>query len=74
MTMSIPIGSLIRYTNVDDPQLTFFGIVTDNHDKYNNSDSRASVSVLWSDDGTTTREIVDRVLEGVFLELISEGP
>ena len=72
MAMSIPIGSLIRYTSVDD--VNAFGIVTDNHDSYNNSDSRACVSVHWSDDGVTTREIVDSVLEGVFLELISEGP
>ena len=77
MVMSISIGSLIRYEGIDyhEDGEHAFGIVVDTHDHYNNTDSRDSIEVYWSDDDTTTREIVDNVLDDTinFLELISEG-
>ena len=77
MIMSIPIGSLIRYESTDyhEDGEHAYGIVVSTHDHYNRTDSRDSIEVYWSDDDTTTREIVDNVLDDTinFLELVSEG-
>ena len=77
MVMSISIGSLIRYESVDfhEDGEHAFGIVIDTHDHYNSTDARDSVEVYWSDDDTTTREVVDNILdcEDCSLELLSEG-
>jgi hypothetical protein len=73
MVMSIPIGSLIRYTAVDDNEIAF-GIVTEVHNHYNDGDSKECVSVHWSDDNSTTREFVESVRAGRnWMELVSEG-
>ena len=77
MVMSISIGSLIRYEGIDyhEDGEHAFGIVVDTHDHYNNTDSRDCVEVYWSDDDTTTREVVENILdcEDCSLELLSEG-
>ena len=77
MVMSISIGSLIRYEGIDyhEDGEHAFGIVGDTHDHYNNTDSRDCVEVHWSDDDTTTREVVENILdcEDRSLELLSEG-
>ena len=74
MIMNIPVGSLIRYTSMDDDE-DIFGIVIENLDEYNATDDRDSVRVCWTDDCSSTTEIVESIRDPnvEWMELLSEG-